>query len=457
MMETWDMFGKLLQTGFGRRDSKAAASAVPEEPPALVIARRERALGGADWPHAKSWLGGSPKLGDTPWPRDAKGAALHFLAQLDLAEIADAGRGRTAMPLDGAFAFFVGGAAQGAIVHVKRPGSTATPAPEDVFAAADIGGDPLIDRAHRFAPSRFPFWPVEFRVLPQPSRLAEPDDDELERAREVQAEAIAAHYQTREYNFPANRDALGDPPLYWLAALMFAERVPRLRDQVKSARARGEGYIESSIARLKALDAGLPPPKGQGPFGDPAKERANSENWLAIGRKKVAGADAHAAAVEAYVAKVAASVRPTDQWQEIAADDVARLDALFGEARSEPLEDYARYLLPHNWREYARDAVKLMAAGPDEAFARLPRAWRDHINTGHRLPAGGAHLMFGIGENIQGNEMFEDPQMRMVLQLTHDDMMYWPFGDNGVYQFWMPLSALGTGDVSKARVTFECH
>jgi uncharacterized protein YwqG len=87
----------------------------------------------------------------------------------------------------------------------------------------------------------------------------------------------------------------------------------------------------------------------------------------------------------------------------------------------------------------------------------LPKVWRDLINSRYCLPAGGAHLMFGIGDNIQGNEMFEYPDMRMLLQLTHDDMMYWPFGDNGVYQFWMPVSALRDGDVSQVKVTFECH
>lgn len=246
-------------------------------------------------------------------------------------------------------------------------------------------------------------------------------------------------------------------PLYWLAARMFAERVPRLRDRVAKARARGEGYISASTARLRALEAGLPPPPGQGRFGDPAKERANSESWLATGRKAIAAADQHAATVDAYIAKVGAAAMGADPWEEISHADAVRLDELFDETRSAALADYSRYLLPRSWRDYTTDAIKLMASGPDQAFARLPIKWRERINTHYRVPVEHAHLMFGIGVDIQGNEMFERPDMRMVLQLTYDDMMYWPHGDNGAYQFWMPIDALRTGDVAKAQVTFECH
>jgi hypothetical protein len=431
-----------------------------DEPPALVIARRERTVD-ADWHSAKSWLGELPKLGDTAWPRDGRGKPLHFLAQLDLAEIAQAGGGRTALPVEGAFSFFAGGETTGRVLHIKRPGLKPTAPPDDISEVEGIGGDPFVDRSHRFGPRKFPFWPVQFRALIPAPLVCTPDDDAMDRARQAQAEAIARHFHRRDYNFSVKQAAadnlLGEVPLYWLAALIFAERVPRMRDQVAKARARGEEYVETSLARLRALEAGQPPPAGQGRFGDPSKEKANSENWLRIGRKARADADEHAAAVDAYITKVAAAEFAPDPWKEISTEDGNRLDVLFGQARSKELENFSRYLLPYSWRDYATDAIKQMAAGPDEAYVRLPKVWRDLINSRYCLPAGGAHLMFGIGDNIQGNEMFEYPDMRMLLQLTHDDMMYWPFGDNGVYQFWMPVSALRDGDVSQVKVTFECH
>lgn len=456
---TGDMFGKFLRPAFGRR-AVATGPAAFEEPPALVIARRKRVLG-ADWTQAKSWFGGLPKLGDTLWPRDTKGTPLYFLAQLDLSEIAVAGKGRTALPTEGSLAFFVGGEKLGGIIHVRHPGQHSTPEPDDLCQAEDIGGDPLVDRSHRHGPSSFPFWPVEFHALPSVRRVSDPDDEVMERARAEQAQAIARLFETRKYHFSpqdaAATGTVGEAPIYWLSALMCAERVPRLRDRVVKARARAAGYIETSTARMMALEAGLPPPAGQPRFGDPATERANSENWLAIGRKTLAEADANAAAVDAYVARVESTAMGSDPWQEISPKDVERLDDLFGKARSKTLKSFSKYLLPHTWRDYAKDAIKLMAAGPEEAYASLPEAWRDIINTRYRLPAGGAHLMFGIGADIQGNEMFERPDMRMVLQLHNDDMMYWPFGDGGVYQFWMPVGALRAGDFENARVTFEAH
>lgn len=455
------MLGRFRKLLSGRNEAIVSPSAKFEEPPALVIARRERLIGDGSWFNARSWLGGAPKLGNMPWPRDAKGSPLYFMAQLDLSEIAVAGRGQTALPTEGAFAFFVGGEKLGAIVHVRQPGLHPTQLPADLCKAEEIGGDPFVDRSHRFGPANFPYWPVEFRNLSSPTRVNDTDDEAIHRAREEQAAAIARHYHHRDYNFSATYSAktakLGEVPLYWLAAKIFAERLPRMRDQVAKSRARGSGYVDTSTARLKALAAGLPPPPGQGAFGDPTKERANSESWLAIGRKTIADADAHAAAVDAYVAKVQATAMSSDPWELILPEQALQLDKLFDEARSGAFVDFSRYLLPRSWRDYATDTIKLMAAGPDKAYARLPKVWRDHINSNCRLPVEHAHLMFGIGVDIQGNEMFERPDMRMVLQLTNDDMMYWPFGDNGAYQFWMPVHALRACDLAKARVTFEAH
>jgi hypothetical protein len=57
-----------------------------EEFPTLLLSRRPRQPG-VDWFGARSWLGGAPRLGVTPWPRDKSGEPLHFAAQIDLAEI----------------------------------------------------------------------------------------------------------------------------------------------------------------------------------------------------------------------------------------------------------------------------------------------------------------------------------------------------------------------------------
>ena len=66
--------------------------------------------------------------------------------------------------------------------------------------------------------------------------------------------------------------------------------------------------------------------------------------------------------------------------------------------------------------------------------------------------------MFGRGIEIQGDScaMREEGYI-MLLQLTHDDLMHWSFGDNGVYQFWILPADLAKRNWAAAKMTFECH
>src|SRR3954447_20745387 len=53
----------------------------------LLVSRRPRQVD-VDWTGARSWLGGAPRIGAMPWPRDNKAEPLLFVAQIDLAEVA---------------------------------------------------------------------------------------------------------------------------------------------------------------------------------------------------------------------------------------------------------------------------------------------------------------------------------------------------------------------------------
>jgi uncharacterized protein YwqG len=46
---------------------------------------------------------------------------------------------------------------------------------------------------------------------------------------------------------------------------------------------------------------------------------------------------------------------------------------------------------------------------------------------------------------------------RLLLQLAYDDMMFWGFGDNGVYQFWIKRDDLAARNWDAVKLTFECH
>src|SRR4051794_3687247 len=89
--------------------------------PTLLVYRRPRQVDG-DRTGARSWFGGAPRIGTTPWPRDKKGEPLVFVAQVDLAEVA-AQAGRTSLPDRGSLAFFIG--SEGGVVFVPE-GETST-------------------------------------------------------------------------------------------------------------------------------------------------------------------------------------------------------------------------------------------------------------------------------------------------------------------------------------------
>ena len=99
-----------------------------------------------------------------------------------------------------------------------------------------------------------------------------------------------------------------------------------------------------------------------------------------------------------------------------------------------------------------------MASADDRGYAALPEPVRALINRDYLLPPGGWHQMFGRGIEIQGNSsaMREEGYI-MLLQLTHDDLMHWSFGDNGVYQFWISPADLAQRNWAAVRMTFECH
>jgi Domain of unknown function (DUF1963) len=208
--------------------------------PAIVLCRRLRHPGD-DRAHARSWLGGAPRLGGKPWPRDAGGRPLHFMAQVDLGEIAAAG-GVSELPADGALAFFIGAAAphEGKVIHIP-PGSDpgVTVPPDGLPDFEELGGDPAY-RGDSLGRRLFPFWPVDVSVIELPPAGAHDD------AAEVQHAAIGERFTRRQYNLSASAAFEGSPiaappPLWWFAAMEFAahlreaeaDRVPRLTAELQ--------------------------------------------------------------------------------------------------------------------------------------------------------------------------------------------------------------------------------
>jgi len=146
-----------------------------------------------------------------------------------------------------------------------------------------------------------------------------------------------------------------------------------------------------------------------------------------------------------------------DPWGLMLATDIADLDARMKRAREE-FGDFTHYAAPNRREELEATTLVAMASADDRGYAALPEAVRALINRDYLLPAGRWHQMFGRGEEIQSDSsaMREEGNI-MLLQLTHDDLMHWGFGDNGIYQFWISPADLTTRNRSSAKMTFECH
>ena len=149
--------------------------------------------------------------------------------------------------------------------------------------------------------------------------------------------------------------------------------------------------------------------------------------------------------------------RDRDPWSLMQPDDVAQLDAQMERAREE-FRDFAVSYLPAQRKELETLALVTMASADAWGYAALPEPVRTLINREYLLPTGGWHQMFGRGVEIQGNSSaMREQGYIMLLQLTHDDLMHWDFGDNGVYQFWISPADLAKRNWESAKMTFECH
>ncbi|QGM98584.1 DUF1963 domain-containing protein [Methylocystis parvus] len=189
-------------------------------PPTLILSRRPRHAG-AEWRNATSWFGGAPRLGGIEWPRNGAGQPMHFLAQIDLAEIA-AKAGETPLPKEGSLAFFVFVGGERAVIYA--PDHMSGPPTEPPAGMADlptVGGDPewpfdLTGRA------LFPFWPIDVTRLD----IDAPEGADEEERMKAQNAAVAKRFARRKYSLSPSAVFAGPPiPDWWRCAIFVADQL----------------------------------------------------------------------------------------------------------------------------------------------------------------------------------------------------------------------------------------
>lgn len=334
--------------------------------PTVLVSRRPRRQN-AEWWNASSWLGGAPRIGAEPWPRDKSGLPLVFVAQIDLADVATV-TGKTPLPDAGSLAFFVGRDGVGKVIPVSHRAAPTRP-PHDMPDLIDYGGSQDW-RTDLSGLPLFPYWPVAFHVLdlPEPPRDEDADDDDVAQDyAAAEAAAVGQHIQRRQYNLSPAQAFAGPPiPNWWHTAVYYADyldkalrNIPNIAkgDQAQLAYARGQ----VDAARAKTPD-----------------DLRKAQAYVALCEKKIAERLHLEPDLIAFAADVAGLSAGRDRWSMMEDDDLARLAALWSRN-----SEFAAF--HHNMGKFALDYLQgemfkaLPAAGTD-AYRDLPAHVREVID-----------------------------------------------------------------------------
>ena len=418
--------------------------------PAPVILYRRARQPGAAWTSASSWFGGKPGLGRHAWPRSAGSQPMHFVAQIDLAELARA-TGPSVLPQTGSLAFFIGhnekGMAAG-VIHVLESDGSATEPPPGTPAVEEVGGDIFPPDPATPGPPLFPFWPLTIAPLPA-SADGVVDDAE-----------VPKRFPTRPYMFGA-REAwklLGDAPhpYWWHTAHIFAGR---LQTALRHLPKRIEQHRSFAAAYRTRLAQAGPKPNGGG-FGKrtatPTPDRQKLEAALAASNQTVARFEQRTPEFQQFVAEVCRWASANPVWDHMTAEAVAQLNTAFAGAKKD-FAEFTAFWVPHGLDELETRTLLALMGAEEDAFVTMPEPIRELINARYCLATGAWHQMFGVGVEIQSNAAVENEGNIMLLQLVYDDVMGWNFGDMGAYQFWIAPEDLAAGNWHRVGVTFECH
>lgn len=374
--------------------------------PMILLSRRPREIG-VDWSDARSWLGGAPRLGRAVWPRDETGKPMHFLAQIDFAEIA-ATVGPTPLPDEGSLAFFVGGKGAALFVPNSR-GAPPTPPPSDTTDLTNCGaaGEWPFDPAGR---ALFPFWPVDFTRLDIEPPAGLDADDAFEAVYAAQNAAIGRHFRRREYSLSADEVFSGPAiPDWWRCAIFVSEKLaeavknaPKVLADAEQMLAYTLGKLEearqASAEALKASQADAPGPldRLRVVFGRRSTPAApNEETRLAaqnlkkaqesvkLYENKIARLHRLLPALKEFAAEVADWTSGRDPWSLMDADDRARLGGYFTRLTEFPEYTVHYGVMPLDYLK--KQMFDKLPGSDNPAFAALPADVRQVI-AGRRAP-----------------------------------------------------------------------
>ncbi len=480
--------------------------------PAVFLVRLPLAES-ANWPRARSWMGGLPRLGERDWPH-RRGMALHFLAQIDLGDLARLAP-ISGLPTSGSLAFFADltGWQQSHVLHVPGDQMALPESRQPTDTPVPYGTENWRSMYRPYAriadiPRALPRWPVELR-------RSDLGDDAAET--KLKAELAATH-PPAQFTFAASllRNELphGQKPFLWQALHMMVEAwtgdiAGNEAEQARhgqQAAALGEGLAALGI-RLgpdepwrklvtskpdDAVKAALgarapvparppqadrpppvttlgrifralqpkPEPQSSAPSVPPPPSAALTKQLAQFHTAQTAAekAGATAARIRAYLPRLQAMVQGKDPLAPLTATDLATLEALIHEFGDRPTpESFPKYMATY-WGgpNLATDLLLWMARGDAARRQLLPEPARTLIDQSYLVPTKQAplHRIFGRGATIQDGAGRPKGGI-LLLQLGWDPFVDLHLGDAGALQFWITPEALAARDFNSVILTSE--
>ncbi len=331
--------------------------------PTVLVSRRPRQVDG-DWTGARSWLGGAPRIGATPWPRDKKAVPLAFMAQIDLAEVA-AKTGKTLLPENGSLAFFIGGEPRVVFVPESEITTPVMP-PDGTPDLSEIGGSAewRTDLAGR---PLFPYWPVDFAVLDVTPPASDEDEDAAEAFSAAEAAAIGKLFPRREYVLTADQAFTGPPiPDWWQTAIYYANYLEKALLNAPNLIKREQGSLE--YARKQVEEA-----QSKGPA-----ELKKAQAYVGIVEGKIAKLHHLQPAFAEFAAEVTGFSKGRDPWALMNPDEMAQLASLWVRNPEFATFHSNQGKFPIDYLK--KEMFKALPAADTPAFAAFPAPVRNLIN-----------------------------------------------------------------------------
>lgn len=397
-----------------------------------------------DWMAGTSWLGGRPRLGSKPWPRNPHdNDPLHFVAQIDCAALAQM-EVAPGLPTTGALAFFVESDLNSKIRNNVPPNVTAnvlyvpdpateTDVPQDtppIYGVDWSYSAPWAANADS-APRTFSRYPLD--IVPTDVDFDAPQADTWT--------AIAGRVSAPLKNAPMHRDMLN-----WGMVAMMVNDFARCNESLVKHRQQQHSTDAAKADRDRAANdfatsveaAFIAAWKDKAASKDPTLPLSNDDR----------------AAWDLDLFTLTQAMRDFESRDD--AFGASATHAKFVHKTLDPSKPHLRSYV--DFDEPMRVMFAHMLAGDDATYNAVPEAIRTFMATPvHEKPTQFrprfSH-MFGKPTHIQSAED-NFPNHILLLQLASSGPFIW--GDMGYIKYWITPKDLAAGRFENARASFEGH